>query len=64
MQGRNAIGRNFFENDLPSIPSDCILPKFNIPQLSTSISANSSIITSIPTNLLSGPFLGIEMELL
>lgn len=50
-----------YTNQLPELPSDPLLPKFAIPEISSEI-MDSSIYNDIKTNLTPDPFLGVPVE--
>jgi hypothetical protein len=51
-----------FRNSLPPLPSDCILPKYDVPHLSTEINLESAIHKFSVESFQSDPFLGIPVE--
>lgn len=58
------IERQFpFTNDLPPIPSDCVLPIFQVPEVDKSITIGSQIITALPPLGFQDPLLGIPVDL-
>lgn len=52
-----------YQNELPEMPADPILPKFTIPEISGKISEGSELYNQIWTNITPDPFLGIPIEL-
>ena len=57
-----AKGGYLYRNELPDMPADPLLPKFNIPQLSSKIMKDSKLYNELKTNLTPDPFLGIPVE--
>ena len=55
-------GSYLYRNELPDMPADPLLPKFNIPQLSPKIMKDSKLYNDLWTNLTPDPFMGIPVE--
>jgi hypothetical protein len=51
-----------YRNALPPLPSDCILPKFEIPRLSTDFDLEAPIHKFAVETFVTDPFLGIPVE--
>jgi hypothetical protein len=55
---RKAILRN----ELPPLPADCLLPKFEVPRLSTDLLLDAPFYKSATQPLVTDPFLGVPIE--
>ena len=61
-QKLSSVTKPTFLNDLPHIPNDCLLPKFEPPILSNEFSYDSSLYTNTLTHFLNDPLLGIPID--